>query len=380
METRYMGSDGSMVYEGDCLDVMRTLDPDSVDSIVTDPPYGLKFMGKQWDHGVPGKPFWEEALRVAKPGAHMFAFGGDRTYHRLVCAVEDAGWEIRHMFVWVYGSGFPKSLDVSKGIDKKQGVSFTKYPAEGVGFMRPDGRNGYHETHHRPIRSGESSDIAKQWSGWGTAVKPALEPIVLARKPLLKGGVVNNVLRYGTGGLNIDGCRISTTDKLGGGAERAETVSSNNEAWDRPWKHREEAREAHAARVRENIEKAESLGRFPANLIHDGSEEVVSLFPQTGPSGSAARFFYCAKTSTNERGENNIHPTVKPLQLMRYLCRLITPPEGVVLDPFAGSGSTLVAAGSEGFRFIGIEKTPEYIPIILSRIETRASLGTPSPS
>ena len=373
METVYQGTDDSKVCLGDCLDVMRQLPDNSVDAIVSDPPYGIKFMGKQWDHGVPGEAFWREALRVAKPGAHLFAFGGDRTYHRLACAVEDVGWDLRRMFMWVYGSGFPKSLDISKAMDKAAGVTFEEHPALGCGFMTPNGKNGYHTTIHRLVRTGESSDLAKQWTGWGTDVKPALEPIALARKPF-KGTVCDNVLQWGTGGLNIDGCRVPA------GSEYLESVvtrevSSSKTSWD--------------TRKEPQRNSNNRLGRFPANLIHDGSEEAIAGFPITGKptrissddtsvadatGGSASRYFYCAKASPSERGDINNHPTVKPLALMRYLCRLITPPNGIILDPFAGSGSTLIAARQEGFRFIGIEKSPEYTQIILKRLE---SLETP---
>lgn len=319
------------VYLGDCLDVMRQLPDNSIDAIVSDPPYGIKFMGKQWDHGVPGEAFWREALRIAKPGAHLFAFGGDRTYHRLACAIEDAGWDLRRMFMWIYGSGFPKSMDISKAMDKRQ-------------------------------------DMTHQWSGWGTDVKPALEPIALARKPF-KGAVCDNVLQWGTGGLNIDGCRVPA------GPEYLESVvtrwvSSSKTSWD----------------IRKEPQRIPNnrLGRFPANLIHDGSEEAIAGFPITGKStrissddmsvtdvtgGSTSRYFYCAKASPSERGDANNHPTVKPLALMRYLCRLITPPNGIILDPFMGSGSTGVAALQEGFRFIGIEKSPEYLEIAKARLE-----------
>jgi len=297
---------------GDCLDVMASMPESSVDSIVTDPPYGLSFMGKDWDHGVPGEAFWREALRVAKPGAHLLAFGGTRTHHRLMCAIEDAGWEIRDCLGWLYGSGFPKSLDVSKAIDKMAGA--------------------------------ERAHEAIQWQGWGTALKPAWEPIVLARKPLI-GTVAQNVLEHGTGALNIDGCRVGTEDKLSIGSNK-----HNGNAINFGMKDNKEAQSQHPQ------------GRFPANLIHDGSDEVEAVFPK-----NASRFFYCAKASKSERGEGNNHPTVKPLALMRYLCRLVTPPDGVVLDPFCGSGSTLVGALQEGFRYIGIEKDPDYVNIAYAR-------------
>jgi DNA modification methylase len=383
------------ILAGDCREVMATFDAESVDSIVSDPPYGLSaaknsgksscggFMGKKWDHGVPGVDFWTEALRVAKPGAHLLAFGGTRTYHRLACAIEDAGWEIRDCVMWVYGSGFPKSHDVSKAIDKAAGAE-----REVVGYNEKV--NVYSDRHafrarqvgdpygKSPITSATTSE-AKQWQGWGTSLKPAHEPVVVARKPLI-GTVAQNVLTHGTGGLNIDGCRIPSGDALG------RTYGGGNEIYGK-------YSMAKGTRTGDEL-----TGRWPANLIHDGSDEVVGLFPQTGASkasnrgsvkifeqgegqwigqsterghndngGSAARFFYCPKASKKDR-EGSTHPTIKPTDLMRYLCRLVTPPGGVVLDPFMGSGSTGKAAILEGFRFIGIEREAEYVEIARARI------------
>lgn len=312
---------------------MRGLADSSVDAVVTDPPYELGFMGKRWDaSGVAyDVELWREALRVAKPGAHLLAFGGSRTYHRLTCAIEDAGWEVRDSIMWLYGSGFPKS-------------------------------------HNGP------------WGG--TALKPAHEPIVVARKPL-DGTVAANVLAWGTGALNVDGCRVGTEDNLNGGAYSAERKPSASE-WGTI--HRSTG-----------LEYKQPLGRWPANVIHDGSEEV------TAGMGDAARFFYCAKASKRDRDEGcegleererdakygsvqdsrphtpegyeyhrkprrNHHPTVKPTDLMRYLVRLVTPPDGLVLDPFTGSGSTGKACALEGFRFLGIEQSPEYAGIARARI------------
>jgi len=347
------------IHHGSCVDVMRTLPDNSVDSIVTDPPYGLSFMGKRWDYDVPSVEIWAECLRVLKPGGHLLAFAGTRTQHRMACRIEDAGFEIRDMIAWVYGSGFPKS-------------------------------------HNGP------------WGG--TALKPALEPITMARKPLV-GTVAANVLAHGTGALNIDGCRVGAED---GYTENAVTQGINT------------ARTSYApAGVRRTFAPS-SQGRWPANLIHDGGDEVVGLFPVTtsgggnksrkgtteggncygtygapppdvrgADKGSAARFFYCAKASKRDRNEgcehidakpyshdgretpienayqrnaSNSHPTVKPTDLMAYLCRLVTPPGGTVLDPFMGSGSTGKAAIREGFRFIGIEREAEYIAIANARI------------
>jgi len=340
------------LHIGDCLEVMSKFEANSVDAIVSDPPYGLAFMGKEWDHSVPGVDFWTEAHRVAKPGAHLLAFGGTRTYHRLAVAIEDAGWEIRDCVMWVYGSGFPKSLDVSKAIDKTAGAE--------------RGR-------------------AEAWSGWKTALKPAWEPIIIARKPLC-GTVADNVLKYGTGALNIDGCRVGTS---GGGSQcfGGELCKcSTNKV---------------LGKTKHPINDFKDKGRWPANVIHDGSEEVVSLFPDsksnpfksastTGKrdstynqgefdysgkgyedSGSAARFFYCAKASKADRNDGEIannHPTVKPTDLMRYLVRLVTPDNGIVLDPFMGSGSTGKAAVLEGFKFVGIDLSDEYVRIAAARI------------
>ncbi|KRS17513.1 DNA-methyltransferase [Roseovarius indicus] len=362
------------LHLGDCLDVLRAMPGNSVESVVTDPPYGLSFMGKAWDGSVPGAEMWAEVLRVLKPGGHLLAFAGTRTQHRMACAIEDAGFEIRDMIGWAYGSGFPKSHDVGKKLD--------------------------------------------EWQGWGTALKPAWEPITVARKPL-EGTVVKNVLAHGTGALNIDGCRIDALDNTtkawrGAGGRRRDEYRTGTSGASVPT----------------------DLGRWPANIIHDGSDEVLAAFPdakgQAGAVGpqhgdrtsvncygdygprphtpprveiekSAARFFYCAKASKADRDHGldhleeqqfvqwqtgngasgkpssmsegrdtrrkNTHPTVKPTDLMRYLCRLVTPPGGVVLDPFMGSGSTGRGAVLEGFRFIGIEMDEQYVEIARARIE-----------
>lgn len=491
------------VFEDDCLEQMRIFGDDYFDSIVTDPPYGLSFMGKEWDHGVPGVHFWQECLRVAKPGAHLLAFGGTRTHHRLMVAIEDAGWEIRDTLGWIYGQGFPKSLDVEK-------------------------------------TTGNSN-----WSGWGTALKPAWEPIVLCRKPL-DGTVANNVLTWGCGGINVDGCRVeysSDADKASAIPQGRITTKVGAFAG--------RTQDGKDAELNRDEWASKQTGRFPANLIHDGSDEVLSVFPDAkgqcaaitgneptangfsgpvkfggnknrvsfpaprGDSGSAARFFYCAKASTSERniglngtctvklntknnvysgvcqkdvttvavqllqkvtsestgiwnigesGESitarclwgslsitlmeinkiielktlhllmhsltndtildansstesggshaaivenlkkwiltttsgkmelargasdvalqmllqtsvkenwqnltNTHSTVKPLALLQYLCRLITPPNGIILDPFAGSGSTGIAATREGFNSVLIEIDKDYAEIARAR-------------
>ena len=289
------------LHLGDCLEVLASLPSSSVDAIVTDPPYGLSFMGKGWDYQVPSVAIWEQCLRVLKPGGHLLAFAGTRTQHRMCVNIEDAGFEIRDMIAWLYGSGFPKSRNIG--------------------------------------------------DGWGTALKPALEPITVARKPF-KGTVANNVLKHGTGAININGCRVGT-DVVGWGggagftnlAETKTTLSKGGEA--RP-----------------------VAGRWPANLIHDGSDEVKQ------PLNDSARFFYTAKASKDDRDKGNTHPTVKPTDLMAYLCRLVTPTGGIVLDPFMGSGTTGKAALSEGFSFVGIERDPEYYAICESRFNG-AQIGLP---
>lgn len=366
------------LINGDSRTELTKLADNSIDSIVTDPPYELGFMGKSWDAtGIAyDVNLWRECLRVLKPGGHILAFSGSRTYHRMTVAIEDAGFEIRDQIMWVYGSGFPKSLDVSKAIDKQAGVerNVVGKGKSGTTAIWSDGGMGNFDI------TAPATDAAKRWEGWGTALKPAHEPIVLARKPLI-GTVANNVLQHGTGALNIDGCRIP--GELEGDPNRfSKTDGGSFNAFTTP-----------------PIVRSE--GRWPANLIHDGSDEVLELFPEQKDSGSAARFFYCAKANKRDRNEGldhftpqreadrphdnlpggdnprnrtnnprlNHHPTVKPTELMRYLCRLITPPNGIILDPFTGSGSTGKAAILEHFQFIGIEQQPDYITIAKARIQ-----------
>jgi site-specific DNA-methyltransferase (adenine-specific) len=380
-------------------------------------------MGKSWDStGVAyDVTVWQECLRVLKPGGHLLAFGGSRTYHRLAVAIEDAGFQIRDQIMWVYGSGFPKSLNISKAIDKAAGAEReVLIEKNNRSSFDPNGEGGGGFQRGTIQITAPATAEAKEWDGWGTALKPAHEPIVMARKPL-DGTVANNVLTYGVGGINIDGCRVGMSDE-------DKTKSLNN------WK-------PQGYELKESIyefgtdvvkTKQSQQGRFPANFIHDGSDEVLELFPDTGKStggrigkkqmsnvtnvpagqyeagdpgygdsGSAARFFYCAKANKKDRnegldgfepkreadriisngvgGENprnrsntpklNHHPTVKPTDLMRYLCRLVTPPNGTVLDPFTGSGSTGKAAVVEGFSFIGVEQSEEYLEIAKARIE-----------
>lgn len=409
----------TQLLKGDCREQLATLPDCSIDSIVTDPPYELGFMGKSWDSsGIAyDLTVWQECFRVLKPGGHLVAFGGSRTYHRLACAVEDAGFEIRDQLMWVYGSGFPKSLDVSKAIDKAAGaerqVTGTKKTNVGIQGGKFSAGSKYGEI----AVTTPATDDAKTWQGWGTALKPAHEPIVLARKPLSEKTVAENVLRWGTGALNIDGTRIGTD---GGG-----TTCRDRDEHGRCNGHPTGNRSLGGGVMRHG--PLSSGGRWPANFIHDGSDEVLELFPETkagtavrrnsggntfggtktkpvmddlgySDSGSAARFFYCAKASKSERNaglnhlsavnvhryragigegktpnaptaDKNFHPTVKPIALMRYLIRLVTPPNGTVLDPFAGSGTTLVAAIHEHFDSIGIELTPDYWPIIEARTD-----------
>lgn len=380
---------GFELHLGDCLETLRGMAENSVDSIVTDPPYGLAFMGKRWDYDVPSTDIWAECLRVLKPGGHLLAFAGTRTQHRMAVRIEDAGFEIRDMIAWVYGSGFPKSLDVSKAIDKSDMCHSCGHPWEAHGLQgcacvirkHPD-RKAFRGSVDYCMCQVLPSDPSP-WQGWGTALKPALEPITVARKPLT-GTVVANVLAHGAGALNIDGCRVAGVVEAPGTTPKSSVAGARGSM----------------AGSMDRVEYDGTKGRWPANLIHDGSEDVVTLFPDApgqqgassdsqrtrancygalsyggkqytprADSGSAARFFYCAKTSRKDRGEENNHPTVKPTDLMAYLCRLVTPPGGIVLDPFMGSGSTGKAAMREGFQFIGCELDPQYLEIARSRIQ-----------
>jgi DNA modification methylase len=385
------------VFNDDCLNVLREMPDNSVDSIVTDPPYGISFMAKKWDYDVPSVEVWKEAMRVLKPGGHALIACGTRTQHRMVCNIEDAGFEIRDVVSWIYGSGFPKSLNISKAIDKAAGAErevvgerTSAYGTENSGEMksRADGKGGTglfcgKNAKTVPITGRPATDEAKQWDGWGTALKPACEFFTLCRKPLGEKTVAANVLKWGTGGLNIDGCRVGTNGETPKG--------SGN-----PCKNAEKSAIQPGRSGGNGGNETPPQGRFPANLIHDGSQEVLDLFPETKPSksggktsrtgngakygmgtadrtghddaGSAARFFYCPKASKKDRNEGNNHPTVKPTALMAYLCRLITPTGGIVLDPYMGSGSTGKAAVREGFSFVGIELDPDYYEICKARI------------
>jgi DNA modification methylase len=409
---------GSVVlHGGDCLEVMASLPENSVDAIVCDPPYHLTtgkkggtgvaslnvnspagrsristgFMGKAWDGGDIAFQVetWAHCLRILRPGGHLVAFSGTRTYHRMACAIEDAGFEVRDMICWHYGSGFPKSLNVSKGMDKKAGVERADLGVNPSMVGRTKDKRG-----GRLIGQGDAdmelvcritapaTDAAKQWDGYGTALKPATEPICLARKPLI-GTVVENVLTHGTGALNVDGCRIEGTPE----PTRFDPARHAHEGY------------RMTATGGDCADRAVGLGRWPANLIHDGSPEVRALFPDSGPpcgsakqhesqgsiagsplakagsnasyvgdTGSAARFFYTAKADSTDRLGSK-HPTVKPLDLMQWLVRLVCPKGGVVLDPFAGTGSTGEAAWREGMSAILIEREPEYQADIARRME-----------
>jgi DNA modification methylase len=366
------------IHHGDNREVLKNLANNSIDSVVTDPPYELGFMGKSWDAtGVAySVELWQEVMRVLKPGGHLLAFSGSRTYHRMAVAIEDAGFEIRDQIMWIYGSGFPKSHDVSKGIDKSAGaereVVATDTKARSTSGNSALPTVGGETVYQTWDITAPATAEAKQWQGWGTALKPAHEPIVVARKPLI-GTVAANVLTYGTGGLNIDASRVGSE----GGtfkASKPEGISNG----------------IYGEGINGKVDIGElNAGRWPANVIHDGIESEWS------------KFFYCAKASKRDRNEGldgfeakrdydgrqeggvggsnprnctntakvNHHPTVKPTDLMRYLCRLVTPPNGTVLDPFMGSGSTGKAAVYEGFNFVGIEMTDEYLPIAKARIE-----------
>ena len=470
---------------GDSLEVLKDFEDNYFDSVVTDPPYGLSFMGKAWDYDVPQVELWKEVYRVLKPGGHILSFAGSRTYHRMAVNIEDAGFEIRDMLGWLYGSGFPKSHNIGKAVDKldakelriKRKIKFTKWlkstgvtvndlnkelrknnlitekssgashfldiksqPAiptlemfncfkhlipkppkeimnlilertvesenfknrKVVGKHKSPAKSIYTQTKQKLSKEVDitipKTEEAKQWEGWGTALKPAHEPIVMARKPF-NTSVAENVLTHGTGGINIDECRVGT-EKM---------------KWQKRGKSVSYAKTTFKDRTGEVNE-----GRFPANIIHDGSEEVLDIFPETSPSnpkkrnrntigsfgmpndntneyndkGTAARFFYCAKASKAERNmglddfegklagvgalrdnnrkselRKNHHPTVKPIKLMEYLVKLVTPKEGIVLEPFAGSGTTLIACKQQGFNYIGIEREQEYCDIAEARLK-----------
>jgi len=415
---------------GDNAETLKQYPDNHFDSIVTDPPYGIEFMGKDWDKHTGALETWNECFRVLKPGGHILAFSASRTYHHLATNIESVGFEIRDQIMWLYGSGFPKSHNIGKAVDKKLGNKrkFVGQNQDIIKKQAKDLREGKRKILDS-FKAGEpnrnngfktvSADITKgntEWEGWGTALKPAHEPIVMARKPLSEKTIVDNVLKHGTGGINIDECRVGTDEKL--------SIGSNN---------RKNANVNFGMKNDKKKQKQNEQGRFPANIIHDGSEEVLEGFPETGKSaggrsyqntnkmyeggwdggegskidpgfgdsGSAARFFYCPKASkkernagcgdmegevrfasTNESGKmlpsklnephkvkGNYHPTVKPVALMKYLITLITPKGGKVLDPFNGSGSTGMACVELGYEYTGCELDPDYIEISKARIE-----------
>jgi len=453
---------------GDNIKSLQKLPDNSIDSIVTDPPYGLSFMGKKWDYDVPSVEFWKEVLRVLKPGGHVLSFGGTRTYHRMVVNIEDAGFEIRDQIMWLYGSGFPKSHNIGKAVDKLQGnerewVCESPYKASDEAERRSAGASQNGRTTHPDITKGNS-----EWEGWGTALKPANEPICVARKPLSEKSVAENVLRWGTGGINIDGCRVGTE----GGTMKVDINKDSDTMFEGGRHNSGMVAELNEGRFPANIileclcdevikgEKGEvkrsgsrdrtkhdynSVGNFgskegaapdnyndkgdihtnpmcPCRLMdeqsgitktkadlnykHNKTNSESDVFQSRGTytprqdKGGASRFFYQAKVSKQERNmglehfedkviegrdpgqderavaykkrptpTKNTHPTVKPVSLMAYLCRLVTPPNGIVLDPFMGSGSTGIAAQLEGFRFCGMEMDGDYFKIAEARIE-----------
>jgi DNA modification methylase len=432
----YRKTNNYTLYLADAWEVLDSLPENSIDAVVTDPPYEIGFMNKGWDNtGIAfNRTTWEKVLRVLKPGGHILAFNHSRTFHRMAVAIEDAGFEIRDTIMWLYGSGFPKSHDISKAIDRQAGAEREEEMPHPTNQCKGgkwcdcqslDATGRYSPTKH-PAATNPATEEAKQWEGWGTALKPAYEPILLARKPI-PTTVADNVLTHGVGGLNIDECRVGT--EIIKGQPTGKTSKAFNLTI--------EQEEAGTGKIG-GYYIEEHNGRFPANIIHDGSEEVVERFPETvtgsikphqqnsqsdsfgmkdnfitgshlGDSGSASRFFYTAKASKKDRDEGllafdekrklaygydkglnnagegmfkerttakrNIHPTVKPTDLMQYLIRLIAPKGATVLDIFMGSGSTGKAAMIENverdanYHFIGIDRTEEYMPIAEARIE-----------
>ena len=422
-----------MILHGDCLEQMRAMEDNSVDSVVTDPPYGISFMGKKWDYDVPKVEVWEEVMRVLKPGGHILVACGTRTQHRMAVNIEDAGFEIRDIVAWVYGSGFPKSYNIGKNLDKYLKTGNASWNGTGdssrgaLGYAKLQHKQGYRPNDYSNKHQNKSEiteDEAKKYKGWGTALKPAMELWTLARKPLSEKTIAETVLKWGTGGINIDESRVKTdTPRPNIKADRGRITGNSWQGG------------LDGSLCGSKSDGTTTQGRFPANLIHDGSDEVVREFPDTksgnlnsghkrgdgtgnsfmggggtikgnygGDSGSASRFFYCAKASKSERNAGldgfeekgkvfngqsdkpskdvkdvearfntqptaNNHPTVKPIKLMQYLVRLITPKGGIVLDPYMGSGTTGIACKKEGFEFIGIELDKDYFEIAKARIE-----------
>jgi site-specific DNA-methyltransferase (adenine-specific) len=371
-----------MIIHGDSFEEVKTLETNSIDALVTDPPYGMSnishkafmdcmvnwctdddmylpkakgFMNKSWDGFVPPPGFWKEVLRVLKPGAYGLVFASSRTMDLMGLALRIAGFEIRDCITWLYGSGFPKSHDISQAIDKIKGCKrkIVGKKTAGMGSGKTFGMlqaEGDNKSAKKIIPiTAPSSQEAKQWSGWGTALKPSYEPALLIRKPLNQS-VAENVLEWGVGGLNIDGCRIDSNESLA----RMNKLDNGMFGCGK-----------NANKNQQRIDQGlKELGRFPSNTLFD-NEAIKELKEQS-------RFFYTAKSSSAERSaglKKNIHPTVKPIEIMRYLCRLITPPNGLILEPFLGSGTTAIAAHKENFRIIGIEREQEYVEIAKARLE-----------
>jgi len=418
---------------GDNIESLKKLEDNSIDSIVSDPPYGLSFMNKKWDYDVPSVEFWREVYRVLKPGGHVLSFGGTRTYHRMAVNIEDAGFEIRDQIMWLYGSGFPKSHNIGKSVDKIRGND-----REVVGERKADDIKGG-KMHACADRGHISLDITKgnsEWEGWGTALKPANEPICLARKPLSEKTIVDNVLRWGTGGINIDGCRVAYASEADEKSSIPGSLNSNQKnssfGIGEGHEHNTEGRfpaniildeeAGQALDEQSGVSKSQGKSKVvegkEANIFNDGENKASGhkkkmIIGDYSDKGGASRFFYQAKVGKKERNmgledfqakqpeglghgldricsiceapqlkpcdckdnkwvlkaKKNTHPTVKPVSLMAYLCRLITPPNGIVLDPFMGSGSTGIAANLEGFSFVGMEMDEDYFKIAEARIE-----------
>lgn len=392
----YFERDNLTLYCGDLREVLPALPENRVDFVVTDPPYGLSFMEKDWDHDVPGPEYWRAIARVCKPGALLLAFGGTRTYHRLTCAIEDAGWEIRDCLMWLHGQGFPKAADVGKMIDRAKGaireVVGTKVGLRGYSLADNGRTNEIYGDFHNPeaecaITAPATPEAAK-WTGWAAALKPAWEPIVLAMKPM-DGTQAHNALTWGVAGMNIDATRLGESPGYKYNADRNGTTFHGKQG--------ERIKQSAAKKGGQFIESTK--GRWPANLLLD-EEAAAQLDEQTGTltgsnnahtkaangyhggmgkagdaqvsydnSGGASRFFYCGKATKQERGPGNDHPTVKPLALMKYLLTLLSTPDGgVILDPFAGSGTTLLAAQQLGRPCIGVELTEHNCEIARERL------------
>jgi site-specific DNA-methyltransferase (adenine-specific) len=372
--------EGSYIFNGNNMDVLKSLPDNSIDSAVTDPPYGISFMGKKWDYDVPKVEFWKEVLRVLKPGGHVLSFSSARTYHRMTARIEDAGFEIRDQIMWIYGNGFPKSQNIEKSVDKVLGNQ------KEIPSVNPKHKKGMNFKYKNNNRGWLLNDVivakksSTKWEDWGTSLKPAHEPIVLARKPLSEKTYAKNVLKWGTSSLNIGGCRV--------GEDIIKTIGYGKTGFV----------------ATENFIPTSHIGRWPANIMFD--DEAASFLDLQ--EKNAARFFYVAKATKKDKEEgletfsvkktegrdsgqdegnvpfknrtsikSNTHPTVKPTELMQYLVRLVTQPDGITLDPFFGSGSTGKACIREGFRFIGIEQSKEYFNIAVARCEYEQNKQNP---